>query len=229
VRAVRQEMNHLKASSRDREVWDNRRPGNRPEQRAPSREQGRAHDGPRARSPERTRPLNQAPARPPPPPVRPSIEENAQGEAFNGCCPCCLQRGHMVRDCPNPSAVPQHDCCGWYGQHFPGCANASAQDRERAPNVARPQGVVNVVTGSEPILPHSVEVQPDWDDSELYPHTEYSFKPALVNEPDQSLTLKGRCEHGHRAHACPDRVRALYHKCYERGHLARDCPTRVGV
>jgi hypothetical protein len=54
VRAVRQEINHLKASNRHREVWENRRPGNRPEQRAPPREQGRAHDGPRARSPEKT-------------------------------------------------------------------------------------------------------------------------------------------------------------------------------
>jgi hypothetical protein len=164
VRAVRQEMNQLKASNRDREVWENRRPGNWPEQRAPPREHGRAHDGPRARSPERNRPLNPAPVRPPPPPARPPVEENAQGEAFNGRCPRCLQRGHRVRDCPNPSAVPRHDCCGWYGRHFPGCANASAQDRERAPNALRPQGVVNVVTGFEPILPHSVEVQPDWDD-----------------------------------------------------------------
>jgi hypothetical protein len=48
VRAVRQEMNHLKANVREREVWENRRPANRPEQRAPPREQGRAHDGPRA-------------------------------------------------------------------------------------------------------------------------------------------------------------------------------------
>jgi hypothetical protein len=38
VRAVRQEMNHLKASVREREVWENRRPANRPEQRAPPRE-----------------------------------------------------------------------------------------------------------------------------------------------------------------------------------------------
>jgi hypothetical protein len=59
VRAVRQEMNHLKeASVREREVWKNRIPANRPEQRAPPGEQGRAHDGPRARSPERNRPLN---------------------------------------------------------------------------------------------------------------------------------------------------------------------------
>jgi hypothetical protein len=40
VRAVRQEMNHLKASVREREVWENRRPANRPEQRAPPTEQG---------------------------------------------------------------------------------------------------------------------------------------------------------------------------------------------
>jgi hypothetical protein len=57
-------------------------------------------------------------------------------------------------------AVPRNDCCGWYGRHFLGCANASAQDRERAPNASRPQGAVNVVNGFEPILPHLVEVQP---------------------------------------------------------------------
>jgi hypothetical protein len=38
VRAVRQEMNHLKASVRKREAWENRRSTNRPEQRAPPRE-----------------------------------------------------------------------------------------------------------------------------------------------------------------------------------------------
>jgi hypothetical protein len=222
-------MNHLKASNRDREVWENRRPGNRPEQRAPHREQGRAHDGPRARSPERNRPLNPAPVRPPPPPARSPVEENAQGEAFNGRCPRCLQRGHRVRDCPNPSAVPRHDCCGWYGRHFPGCANASAQDRERAPNAVRPQGVVNVATGFEPILPHSVEVQPDWSDSTLHPHMEGSFKSALVIEPDQSRTLKGSCARGDRVQESPERVRDPKAKCCEQGHLARDCPIRVGA
>jgi hypothetical protein len=154
---------------------------NRPEQRAPPREPGRAHDGPRHQSPERSRSLNPAPVRPPPPPARPPVEETAHGKAFNGRCPRCLQRGHRVRDCSNPSAVPRYDCCGWYGQHFPGCANATAQDRERAPNAVRPQGVVNVATGFEPILPHSVEVQPDWSDSTLYPHTKDSFKSALGN------------------------------------------------
>jgi hypothetical protein len=222
-------MNHLKASNKDREVWESRRPGNRPEQRAPPKEQGRAYDGPRTRSPERNRPLNPASVRPPPPPARPPVEENAQGEAFNGRCPHCLQRGHKVCECPNPSAVPHHDCCVWYGRHFPGCANAPAQDRERAPNAVRPQGVVNVVTGFEPILPHSVEVQPDWNDSTLYPHTERSFEPAPVIEPDQSKTLKGRCEHVYRAQDGPDCVRDQRTKCYEHGHLARDCPTRLGA
>jgi hypothetical protein len=172
-------------------VWDNRRPANRPEPRAPPREQERAHDGSRARSPERNRPVNPAPARPPPPPARTPVKENAQGDAFNGRCPRCLQRGHRVRDCPNPSAVPRNDCCGWYGRHFPGCANASAQDRERAPNASRPQGAGNVVNGFEPILPHSVEVQPVWNDPTLYPRTENPLAPAQAGEPVQSKTLKG--------------------------------------
>jgi hypothetical protein len=38
VRAVRQKINHLKASVREREVWENRRPANRPTQRALPRE-----------------------------------------------------------------------------------------------------------------------------------------------------------------------------------------------
>jgi hypothetical protein len=227
VRAVRQEMNHLKASTRDREVWENRRPQNRPEQRAPPKEPGRAHDGPRLRSPERSRPLNPAPVRPPPPPARPSVEDNAQGDAFNGRCPRCLQRGHRVRDCPDPSAVPRHDCCHWYGRHFPGCANVTAQDRERAPNAVRPQGVVNVATGFEPILPHSVEVQPDWSGSTLYPHTEGSFKSAMVIEPDQSETVKGACAHG--VQESTERVRDPKAKCCQRRHLARDCPIRGGA
>jgi hypothetical protein len=227
VRAVRQEMNHLKASTRDREVWENRRPQNRHEQRAPPKEPGRAHDGPRLRSPERSRPLNPAPVRPPPPPAQPPVEDNAQGDAFNGRCPLCLQRGHRVRDCPNPSAMPRHDCCHWYGRHFPGCANATAQDRKRAPNAVRPQGVVNVATGFEPILPHSVEVQPDWSGSTLYPHTEGSFKSAMVIEPDQSETVKGACAHG--VQESTERVRDPKAKCCQRRHLARDCPIRGGA
>jgi hypothetical protein len=85
------------------------------------------------------------------------------------------------------------------------------------------------VTGFEPILPHSVEVQPDWNDSTLHPHTEGSFKPALIIEPDQSKTLKGLCEHVYRAEDCLDCVPDQRTKCCEYGHLARDCPTRVGI
>jgi hypothetical protein len=219
VRAVRQKMNHLKAFVRNREVWENCRPVNRPEQRAPPREQRRAHDGPRARSPERNRPLNPTPVRPPPPPARPPVEENAQGEAFNGRCPRCLQRGHRVRNCPNPSAVPRNECCSWYGKHFLGCANASAQDRGRAPNPARPQGVVNVITGLEPILPRLVEVQPDWNDSALYPFTEGSHK--------SFKTFKGGREGSSGAPFCISCARDQKTRCGQGGHLARDCPTRA--
>jgi hypothetical protein len=161
VRAVRQEMNHFKTSNRDRDAWGEQRPDPRSEARAPSREPTRADERPRGRSPKRNPPVNQSAARPPPPPARPPVNEPASGEGFNGRCPRCLQRGHRVRECLNPSSVPRNDCCGWYGKHFPGCAQATSQDRERAPNGARPQGVVNVVLGSKPILPHSVEVHDD--------------------------------------------------------------------
>jgi hypothetical protein len=40
------------------------------------------------------------------------------------------------------------------------------------------KGGINVVTGSEPILPHSVEVQNNWTDAELYPHSSFTFKSA---------------------------------------------------
>jgi hypothetical protein len=62
------------------------------------------------------------------------------------------------------------------GRILTGCTQAPAQDRERAPDDARPQSKVNVVSSSEPLLPHSVEVQHKWTDTELYPDS--SFKLA---------------------------------------------------
>jgi hypothetical protein len=111
-------MNHFKSSNRDRDSWGDRRPDPRSEERAASREPARANERPRGRSPERNPPVNQLAARLPPPHARPPINEPASGEGFNGRCPRCLQRGHRVRECPNPSAVPRNDCCGWYGKHF---------------------------------------------------------------------------------------------------------------
>jgi hypothetical protein len=54
----------------------------------------------------------------------------------------------------------------------------SAKNKECAPEDARERGEINVVTGSEPLLPHSVEVQNNWTDAELYPHSSFTFKPA---------------------------------------------------
>jgi hypothetical protein len=48
----------------------------------------------------------------------------------------------------------------------------------RAGRRAREGRDLDVVTGSEPILPHSVEVQNNWTDAELYPHSSFTFKPA---------------------------------------------------
>jgi hypothetical protein len=182
VRAVRQGMNHFKNSNWDRNYWGDRRPDPRSEARAAPRKPARVNERPRGRSPERNPPINLPAARPPPPPARPHVNEPASGEGFNGRCPRCLQMGHRVRECPNPSTVPWNDCCGWYGKHFPGCAQATAQDRGRAPAGARPQGVLNVVLGSDPILPHSLEVQNHWMDSELFPHASCSFNLTLVSE-----------------------------------------------
>jgi hypothetical protein len=217
VRAVRQEMSHLRTSTWEREMWENRRLENRPEPRVLPRDLGHAHEGPRAQSPERNRTLNQTPVRPPPSPARPPITENVQGDAFNGRCPRCLRRGHRVRDCPNPSAVPRHDCCGWYGRHFTGCVNASAQDRERAPINARPQGVVNVVSGSEPILPYSVEVHHESMDLDSGPSTLGVVNEASGNEPVHTKSFNEGCERcppaGHKYHNCPKRRASLNHEC----------------
>jgi hypothetical protein len=53
------------------------------------------------------------------------------------------------------------------------------------PKDARARGGINVVTGSEPILPHSVEVQNNWTDVELYPHSSFTFKPAQTTPAQQ--------------------------------------------
>jgi hypothetical protein len=82
VRAVRQEINQLKASNKEREVWDNRRPANRPEPRAPPREQERAHDGPRARSPERNRPCKPSSSSTTPSPCKNSCRGERAGRCF---------------------------------------------------------------------------------------------------------------------------------------------------
>jgi hypothetical protein len=58
VRAVRQEMNHLKNSNRDRDSWGDRRPDPSSEARAAPREPARVNERPRGRSPERNPPVN---------------------------------------------------------------------------------------------------------------------------------------------------------------------------
>jgi hypothetical protein len=59
------------------------------------------------------------------------------------------------------------------------------------PEDARARGGINVVTGSEPILPHSVEVQNNWTDAELYPHSSFTFKPAQPT-PTQQDTKRNK-------------------------------------
>jgi hypothetical protein len=98
--------------------------------------------------------------------------------AFNGRCERCPPKGHKTRDCPSRGNVAKNQCCGGYGKNLTGCAQASAQNKERAPEDARARGEINVVTGSEPLLPHSVEVQNNWTDAELYPHSSFTLKPA---------------------------------------------------
>jgi hypothetical protein len=98
--------------------------------------------------------------------------------AFNGRCERCPPKGHKTRDCPRRRNVAKNQCCGGYGKHLTGCAQASVQNKERALEDARARGEINVMTGFEPLLPHFVEVQNNWMDAELYPHSLFTFKPA---------------------------------------------------
>jgi hypothetical protein len=98
--------------------------------------------------------------------------------AFKGRCERCPPKGHKAQDCPNRVSVPKNECYGGYGKHLTDCTQASAKDRGRRLNDARVLGKVNVVSGSEPLLPHSVEVQNNWTEQELYPHPAFTFKPA---------------------------------------------------
>jgi hypothetical protein len=81
--------------------------------------------------------------------------------------------------------VLKNECCGGYGKHLTGCTQASTQNKERVPDDAHARGEINVVTGFEPILPHSVEVQNNWTDAELYPHSSFTFKPAQPTPAQQ--------------------------------------------
>jgi hypothetical protein len=58
------------------------------------------------------------------------------------------------------------------------CPQEIIRSKEGLPEDARLPGKVNVVLGPEPLLPHSVEVQHNWTESELYPHLSFTFKPA---------------------------------------------------
>jgi hypothetical protein len=112
------------------------------------------------------------------------VSESGSG-AFNGRCERCPPRGHKARDCPSRGNVPKNECCGGYGKHLTDCTQASAQNKERVPENARARGGINVVMGSEPILPHSVEVQNNWTDAELYSHSSFTFKLAQPTPAQQ--------------------------------------------
>jgi hypothetical protein len=70
------------------------------------------------------------------------------------------------------------------------CEQRLVQDEECPPSEARPQGKANVVLGSEPLLPHSVEVQHNWTDADLYPHLSFTFKPAQPLPVKQGASRK---------------------------------------
>jgi hypothetical protein len=88
--------------------------------------------------------------------------------------------------------VQKHVCCGGNQKHLTTCNQNLAPDTKDAPHNKRPLGKVNVVLGEEPLLPHSVEVQHNWTDAELYPHSSFTFKPAQPLLVKQGVKRKKR-------------------------------------
>jgi hypothetical protein len=88
--------------------------------------------------------------------------------------------------------VQKLNCCGGYRKHLTTCNQKLAPDTKDAPHDKRPRGKINVVLGEEPLLPHSVEVQHNWTDAELYPHSSFTFKPAQPLPVKQGAKRKER-------------------------------------
>jgi len=69
-----------------------------------------------------------------------------------------------------------------------------------------------VVSGAEPILPHSIELQENWSDAELYPHSSFTVYLAPSKRPKEEVTVEEPCK------SCVS----------EKGHLTQNCPKRGG-
>jgi hypothetical protein len=101
----------------------------------------------------------------------------------------CCGYGHLARNCPTRLGAQKNEGCG-FGNNLMACEQRLVQDEECPLSEARPQGKANVVLGSEPLPPYSVEVQHNWTDAELYPHSSFTFKPAQPLPVKQGASRK---------------------------------------
>jgi hypothetical protein len=108
-----------------------------------------------------------------------SGNERAHTKPFDGGCERCSPAGHRYHDCPKRRASSNNECCGEFEKHLMNCPQGIIRSKEGLPEDARLPGEVNVVLGAEPLLPHSVEVevQHNWNESELFPHSSFTSKP----------------------------------------------------
>jgi hypothetical protein len=107
-----------------------------------------------------------------------SGNERVHTKSFNEGCERCPPVEHKYHNCPKRRASSNHECCGGLGKHLMNCPQGIVRSKEGLTEDARLLGKVNVVLGAEPLLPHSVEVQHNWTESEVYPHSSFTFKPA---------------------------------------------------
>jgi hypothetical protein len=97
-----------------------------------------------------------------------------------------------MRGCPMRVDVQKPVCYGGNWKHLTIGNQKLAPNTKDAPHDKRPRGKVNEVLGEEPLLPHSVEVQHNWTDAELYPHSSFTFKPAQPLPVKQGAKRKER-------------------------------------
>ena len=120
---------------------------------------------------------------------------NPRGNTFAGFappndvrarCPRCLQTGHRIRECPNPSAAPYFECCKWFGRHNNTCANfAPTAAALPAPPPGKPPGSINFIESV-----HGSDFgQPNWTEGELYP-LDVSIEPDVLCEEHLSDSEK---------------------------------------
>jgi hypothetical protein len=88
--------------------------------------------------------------------ISPRLASRGRGLLMGGVS-VALRRGIRLATAPIAERGQKPELW-WIWETFNGLCQASVQNKERAPEDARARGEINVVTGSEPLLPHSMEV-----------------------------------------------------------------------